>query len=499
MRFAYDDNRTRIRPFFSGQKAKCPLCGGTLIGKCGEIYAWHWQHHHDRECDPWKEHETEWHRRWKAKFPEIWQEVIIEKRGEKHIADIKTPLGLIIEFQNSSISTTTISIREDFYEDMIWVVNAKTFKDNFKIRSVVKSCLRNIEKNATYELKWLQDSYAEDLTELEEDLKKNQKETKDKFNSIKYKTTTVDHLKQLLKDNELFTNTVIEKWTQGELYWDYQTNEITSNIKSETKAQLQNIPKQINQLKVEIKSNEKCLLDIFNLENFRVGEKTFKIVEYDQVPSTCFKKVRAISKSSKNTFFPEIKEFKSELEFINFQYRKEQFDFAVDPTNAINTYQQKIENCKITIDALEKLLPTTKKTITDKLIQELKNKIQELEDEIEKLNNEWDELIKKNSRLVQRQAKILEERDEEIRESKIEIEKKKNEKRFKIMREKKGLYSFEWKHERKSWKAAYNTIYFDIGENYLFELVKEGLFKKTDIQVFLEKYLQMPPVSHIIK
>ena len=121
-----------------------------------------------------------------------------------------------------------------------------------------------------------------------------------------------------------------------------------------------------------------------------------------------------------------------------------------------------------------------------KRIKKLENKIQELETEIEKLNNELDKLIKQNSRLVERKTKVSAMRDKDISESKIEIEKKKNEKRLKVMREKKGFYDFDWKHERKSWKAAYNTIYFNIGENCLFELVKDGLFKKTEIQVFLE-------------
>src|SRR6266496_6003247 len=100
MRFGYDEHKRRIRPTFSGQKATCPLCNGNMIGKCGEIYVWHWQHHHDRNCDPWKEHETDWHRKWKAKFPNDWQEVIIENNDEKHIADIKTEDGVVIEFQN---------------------------------------------------------------------------------------------------------------------------------------------------------------------------------------------------------------------------------------------------------------------------------------------------------------------------------------------------------------------------------------------------------------
>jgi competence CoiA-like predicted nuclease len=105
--------KNRIRPA-PGEKAVCPMCGQPLIAKCGDIYVWHWAHKGGGECDPWKEHETEWHLAWKNHFPEDWQEIIIEKQGKKHIADVQTPAGVTIEFQNSPISTATIRARSIF-------------------------------------------------------------------------------------------------------------------------------------------------------------------------------------------------------------------------------------------------------------------------------------------------------------------------------------------------------------------------------------------------
>lgn len=489
MRFAYDNDGHKIEPSFSGQKGKCPLCKGTLIGKCGEIYAWHWQHLHDTNCDPWKEHETEWHRNWKAKFPSDWQEVIIEKEGEKHIADIRTPDGIIIEFQNSSISTSTITIREDFYRNMIWVVNAKEFKDNFKIRSVVKSLLRDVEQSVYSELKWLEDSYAKDIKSIENDIEKNEKEKISIFQNIKYNTEKIEKLNEVLNKHKGFTNTVIEKWVNKEWFLDSLTYDITYKINTEHKTQLQNISEQIFKLQKDIKLAEKNLEDITNLENFQIENKIFKIVKYEQIPSASFLRVRAISKLSRTSLFSQITEFKTETEFKSFQYSKNQFDFAVDPSNDVSSYNQKIEQNIKSIENLQNQLTLTKQLLANELVQELKILIQMIEEELVKQNKCLKDLEKENALLVEKKATKITMRDVKIRESQIEIEKDRDNRRLKIMREKKGLYRFDWKHKRKSWQVANNTIYFDFGEAYLFEVVKDGLFKKIEEKDFLKKYL----------
>lgn len=120
---------------FKGGKGECTLCGGETTAKCGTKVIHHWAHKPKDNCDPWWENETEWHREWKNKFPKEWQEVVHhdEVTGEKHIADVKTPAGLVIEFQNSPISIEELSSREKFYKSMIWIVNGQTFKNNFHI------------------------------------------------------------------------------------------------------------------------------------------------------------------------------------------------------------------------------------------------------------------------------------------------------------------------------------------------------------------------------
>jgi competence protein CoiA len=115
----------------------CPYCGEPVIAKCGTIKIWHWSHSNDSKCDPWHENETEWHRRWKNYFPIENQEILhYDKTSkEKHIADIKTNNGTVIEFQNSAISEHELKSREKFYGKMFWIINAEKYLKGIEFTS----------------------------------------------------------------------------------------------------------------------------------------------------------------------------------------------------------------------------------------------------------------------------------------------------------------------------------------------------------------------------
>ena len=111
--------------------AICPICKALVIPKCGEVKIHHWAHKKKIECDHWWENETEWHRDWKNHFPADWQEIVhISDDNEKHIADIKTPSGLVVEFQHSPIETEEIISRNNFYKNIVWVVDGKRRKND---------------------------------------------------------------------------------------------------------------------------------------------------------------------------------------------------------------------------------------------------------------------------------------------------------------------------------------------------------------------------------
>lgn len=127
MKFAdIQGQRQEARPGHSGM---CPSCGAAVVAKCGDHRVWHWAHRGVRMCDQWWEPETEWHRNWKNHFPVDWQEVVqVAQSGERHVADVKTASGMVIEFQHSFLKEDERMAREVFYRKMVWVVDGRRRK-----------------------------------------------------------------------------------------------------------------------------------------------------------------------------------------------------------------------------------------------------------------------------------------------------------------------------------------------------------------------------------
>lgn len=138
MKFALIDGK-RIEAS-KGAKGLCPSCGSELVAKCGEIKVNHWAHKGSRICDPWWENETDWHRSWKGQFPIDWQEVIqFAENGEKHIADVKTENGWVLEFQHSYLNPEERRARNAFYPKLVWVVDGlRRKRDKLQFQKVLE-------------------------------------------------------------------------------------------------------------------------------------------------------------------------------------------------------------------------------------------------------------------------------------------------------------------------------------------------------------------------
>jgi len=126
-------NEKRVEAF-PGGKGSCPTCGAQMIAKCGPRIIHHWAHQGRRNCDPWWENETDWHRAWKNLYPVEYREILhVANDGEIHRADVKTPAGIVVEIQHSAMTDAERISRETFYKNLVWVIDGRGFKDNFDI------------------------------------------------------------------------------------------------------------------------------------------------------------------------------------------------------------------------------------------------------------------------------------------------------------------------------------------------------------------------------
>ncbi len=488
MQFGLNENGDRIKAKETGQRAKCPYCGGVLISKCGEHYINHWQHSRDKDCDPWAEHETEWHLKWKSKFPESWREVVMHNFGEKHIADIQTPSGLVIEFQNSSISSDTIRIRENFYQNMIWVINALPFKSNFDIRSVVNSKLRMLESNSDYEITRNENAFNDEIKRLNNEINKNEQDSKNKSHSISYYEGQVEKLRQLKESTDKFAHSVIKHWMNNEYFYESLTNEITRNIDSKIKAELIQIPISIDKSQSQMEEYGQRISEIVNFKDFEYQHTIYKIIPYERVDSKNYKNKIAILKETKDSFFPNIHHFNSEQELKNFLFRHNNYDFAFDPSGTLESLDGNISAERAAIGELSERLIELTKIISDQIHQNILERIAEIENALRNLNLELKRTLTQTTNLIAKRNEITKNHPIEIQKMKEKIERDvKNERKY-IMAGNKGVYSYKWNHERKSWTAANCEIYFDFGD-HLFKVIKEGVFKKIGTKEFLSTHL----------
>ncbi len=151
MKFALiDNNRVEPQP---KQQGICPNCSQPVIAKCGKQKIWHWAHRNITSCDSWWEPETEWHRSWKNNYPIEWQEISLfdEQTGEKHISDVRTTHNLTIEFQHSAIKPEERFSRENFYKNMIWVVDGTRLqRDYTRFRKGTENNFKRTSKKGYY-------------------------------------------------------------------------------------------------------------------------------------------------------------------------------------------------------------------------------------------------------------------------------------------------------------------------------------------------------------
>jgi hypothetical protein len=76
-----------------------------------------------------------WHRAWKEHYSVAQREVVIGP----HRADVRLQDGTVLELQHSPLSSAEIREREDFYGEMVWVLDARAWDLGYRKRVYVDS------------------------------------------------------------------------------------------------------------------------------------------------------------------------------------------------------------------------------------------------------------------------------------------------------------------------------------------------------------------------
>ncbi len=143
-------NQEPTEPFPKG-RGKCPMCGSEMVAKCGSRVIHHWAHHRSRNCDPWWENETSWHREWKNLYPIHCREVShTADDGEIHRADVKTPTGIVVELQHSTMCDDERIARENFYKNLARVLDGSVFAQNFDIYHMLPAPDSSVAKDIVW-------------------------------------------------------------------------------------------------------------------------------------------------------------------------------------------------------------------------------------------------------------------------------------------------------------------------------------------------------------
>lgn len=472
---AININGIRITPF-SNEKGYCPLCKSDVVKAVGGIYTPHFRHKTLQNCDSWSEGETEWHYNWKQKFSIEWQEIVIEKNGEIHRADIRTKDGLILELQNSSISTTTIKIREEFYENMVWLVNAKNFKDNFSIRSLVRQRLRESEMDYFHSFNYNHNNKTPLINELEENLEDKNYKHNQVFNEIGY---LYKDLKNIIEKKNDIEN-VLTEYVKG--------NYISSmfyEFKTEEKQKIKGLNQELSKLNDELEKSNKIVEQINSFPNCSIKEySNWKVLKFEMINPVSYTNCKVIFKDTANTFFPDIIDIQNVAQFQNYKRNSENYILILDLTKRVFDEEIRIKNIKDTIEEKEKSIQNLTKSISKQLKKWISNKENEIKVTIDDKN-----VIKESF-----ENEIIDLMNDVYNETELESERQKEiskkaskfyeQEQIKVKIENKGQYTYHWKNRRKTWEYANKSVYLDFGD-CIFKIMSDYKLSKMSIDDFI--------------
>jgi competence CoiA-like predicted nuclease len=493
MQIAINEHGERIYPYKNG-RATCQLCRGTLIAHCGEIRRHHWQHFGERDvdCDSWKEPETEWHRAWKERFPKEWREIVIGN----HRADVKTPHGLVMEFQNSPISPAVIREREEFYDYMLWVVNAAHFDENLVFRSRVKSHLKRHEESTKYEVREAINEVEKEIREATAERQQVYREISDAERDVRLKKDDIKKFEGYFPESRNIAVRVAQYTPEDFTYrhWGDPAPQIHATVDHNLTNEVLELLRGKKQIEKEVAETQSLLNVIYKYPDFDLEGVTYKQVAYKDLNTKNYHKAKLVSKPSMHQLFPDVRQFASETDFLTFQYKQKQdgFILIVDLNQRIKELEETLAASQKEFENVSGKLDASLGILEEDVIVWIANQLDIRQRELQALEESLEAVQQKYQRYKDREERLEKEKPTRINAVWEEIENEREKEKGQIMQTFKWRYTLDWKYERKSWQAAEALLYFDTGRGYLFVQELGGSdFKKVAIEDFVAEILDL--------
>lgn len=171
MQFAIgeDGKRVNANNAKKGVKYFCPMCRRGVTFRNCTLKMKHFAHTPDDPCiDSWHHDMSEWHYTMQEYFDEQYREVVVEKDGIVHRADVLMN-GVVIEFQHSPLSPEEFKARNDFYTScgyrVVWVIDVHSSY----VKGDFYSCGTTIYEGVDgyrwlHHKKWLDGKYSKDVS-----------------------------------------------------------------------------------------------------------------------------------------------------------------------------------------------------------------------------------------------------------------------------------------------------------------------------------------------
>jgi len=455
-----------------------------MIAACGEIVVHHWRHQNLENCDPWHGEMTPWHVDWQNQFPEENQEVVINRNGIKHIADVLSDNKLVIEFQHSPISSKEIREREKFYGNMIWVVDAKEFKKNM-IRTDSVEYLESIRigRVKEYDERSLKVELDDEISKVEKRIEEQVGIRDGKGYQIDRHQKDIDEITELKKNIESFVDEkLILPWVEVGAAYAAGFGEEFDSAYSDLKQKMIECVKTCKSNVDDIKKLDEQQERITALESIKIEGLTYRKVSYLSVKQARPGSSCAVRKASLSTMFQEVIHFKNNQEILQYEYKQDDFIFAVNPQSyldSINTDRSIIKKKLANQETIQAKARKEVVGILGVLIADKESGMREKRQSAKSARQEIRKHIKAKrqrlSRLNKSKFTQLEKIEEGHRSSIEEVSKKHA-----------NEYYYKWNHERRSWRFAKRPVFLDLGRAILHR-VSHASFREIDLGEFIEQ------------